>query len=260
MSAPVPTTTGEILFADYLKGMGYLYEFEKEFPGKRKRPDYTVTSDGTHLFDVKDFDENMPLGFGAYDPYPRIREKIEEGRQKFKEFKEFPCAIVLQNNGNAFVHLEEPHIVLGAMYGDAGFKVPVWLADGAPKTEPPPVAQAFLGRGKMIHKGNVQNSTISALITLRKIRVGWSRYRNALKQFQNLSIEATLEAASEIYPNFDLEEEHLGVIVWENSIARIPLSRKLFTGDYDIRWGVEGETQTITHEGKRLVEIEMSSK
>jgi hypothetical protein len=80
----IPTTAGEILFEDYLKSMQYPYEFEKEFPGKTKRPDYTVTKDGTFLFDVKDFIEHMPVGFSAYDPYPRIREKIDEGRDKFK--------------------------------------------------------------------------------------------------------------------------------------------------------------------------------
>jgi hypothetical protein len=67
-SSSVPTTTGEILFQDYLETMEYPYVFEKEFPGKSKRPDYTVERGGTFLFDVKDFDENAPLGFSAYDP------------------------------------------------------------------------------------------------------------------------------------------------------------------------------------------------
>jgi hypothetical protein len=110
--APVPTTAGELLFQDYLDLMRYPYEFEKEFPGKKKRPDYTVTRNGVFLFDVKDFDPYMPLGFAAYDPYPRIREKIEEGREKFKQFKEFPCSLVLKNNGNTFVHLESVDIML----------------------------------------------------------------------------------------------------------------------------------------------------
>jgi hypothetical protein len=59
--ASVPTTTGELLFQDYLALMRYPYEFEKEFPGKKKRPDYTVTRNGVFLFDVKDFDPYMPL-------------------------------------------------------------------------------------------------------------------------------------------------------------------------------------------------------
>ncbi|MGC0772508.1 MAG: hypothetical protein WB543_06190 [Candidatus Acidiferrum sp.] len=257
MAATAPTTAGEILFEDYLRQMQYPYEFEKEFPGKSKRPDYTVTRDGhTFLFDVKDFIENMPLGASCYDPYPRIREKIDEGREKFKQFKEFPCAVVLQNNGNIFVHLDRPHVVLGAMYGDAGFKVPVWVGNGAPPTEQPPVTQAFLGRGKMVRGSVQQNTTISALITLRKVGVGWLRYKKMVKEFPKLSIDETIQAASERYDNFDLNEEHLGVIVWENAVARIPLSRTLFTGDYDLRWGVEGQDQTVTFEGKHLAGLE----
>lgn len=257
MAATAPTTIGEILFEDYLKQMQYPYEFEKEFPGKSKRPDYTVTKDGTSfLFDVKDFIENMPLGFSAYDPYPPIREKINQGYEKFKQFKEFPCALVLKNNGNIFVHLDRPHVVLGAMYGDAGFKVPVWVGDGVPQNEPPPVTQAFLGRGKMVRGSVHQNTTISALITLRKVGVGWLRYKKMVKEFPKLSINETVEAASERYANFSLDEEHLGVIVWENAVARIPLSRTLFTGDYDLRWGVEGQDQTVTFEGKGLADLE----
>ncbi len=256
MATTAPTTAGEILFEDYLKGMQYPYEFEKEFPGKSKRPDYTVTKDGdTFLFDVKDFIENMPVGFSAYDPYPRIREKIDEGRVKFKQFKEFPCAVVLQNNGNIFVHLDRPHVVLGAMYGDTGFKVPVWLGNGLPP-EPPPVTQVFLGRGKMLRGRTQQNTTISALITLRRVGAGWLRYRKMVKEFPKLSIDDTLKAAAERYVNFDLNEEHLGVIVWENAVARIPLSRTLFTGDYDLRWGVEGQDQTITFAGKCVADLE----
>src|SRR5580765_8447244 len=94
---PAPTTEGELLFQNYLNAMHYTYEFEKVFPGKNKRPDYTVTrNEAQFLFDVKDFEANMPLGFGAYDPYPPIREKIEQGRDKFKEFKEYPCSLVLK--------------------------------------------------------------------------------------------------------------------------------------------------------------------
>jgi hypothetical protein len=92
----------------------------------------------------------MPLGFSAYNPYPRIREKIEEGRKKFKEFKGYPCSLVLKNNGNAFVHLETPDIMLGSMYGDAGFRVPVWVGNGRMPSERPDLERAFLGGGKMI--------------------------------------------------------------------------------------------------------------
>ena len=49
-------TSGELLFEEYLIAMEYEYEFEKTFPGRSRRPDYTVTRNGVFLFDVKDFD------------------------------------------------------------------------------------------------------------------------------------------------------------------------------------------------------------
>jgi hypothetical protein len=167
-SALSPTTHGELLFQDYLNAMRDPYEFEKEFPGKKKRPDYTVNRNGVFLFDVKDFEPSMPIvsGFSAYDPYPRIREKIDQGRKKFKEFKDYPCSLVLKNNGNALVHLENPAIMLGSMYGDAGFTVPVYVGDGPMPSERPDVSRAFLHRGKMILADRFHNTTISALITL----------------------------------------------------------------------------------------------
>src|ERR1700674_918971 len=182
----IPATAGELLFQDYLHVMQYPYEFEKEFPGKSKKPDYTITRNGVFLFDVKDFEPYIPLGFGAYDPYPRIREKIEAGREKFKEYKQFPCSLVVKNNGNAFVHLESPDIMLGSMYGDSGFTFPVDTKLGRAAA---PLKRAFLGRGKMIRPSHTQNTTISALITLRHVGVGMRQYRTMLKKYPNLSIE-----------------------------------------------------------------------
>lgn len=250
---PSPTTPGELLFQQYLEAMRYPYEFEKNFYGKSKRPDYTVTTkDGLVLFDVKDFEPYMPLGFGAYDPYPRIREKIEEGREKFKEFKDYPCSLVLKNNGNALVHLESVDIMLGSMYGDSGFTFPVDTTLGRAVG---PTKRAFLGRGKMIRPTRHQNTTISALITLRHVGVGMRQYRTMVKKYPHLSFEETLAAAAEAFPNFDSGEKQLGVIVWENAVARIPLSRELFTGPYDERWGFEDGHQSIVFRGVKLADL-----
>jgi hypothetical protein len=250
---PVPATTGELLFQDYLDAMEYPYEFEKEFPGRRKRPDYTVTKSGIFLFDVKDFAEKLPLhGFGSFDPYPQIREKIEEGREKFKEYKDFPCSLVLKNNGNAFVQLEREYAMLGSMYGDRGF---TFAVDKTVGTAFGPLTPAFLGRGKMVQPTHVQNTTISALITLRHLAVGILQFRKMVNEYPHLSIDGTLAAAAERFPNFDSGEKQLGVIVWENAVARIPLSRELFTGPYDERWGVEGDHQTIVFRGEKLAEL-----
>jgi hypothetical protein len=109
-------TEGEKLFERYLASQSLPFEFEKEQVGKSKRPDYSIVWNGKPvLLDVKDFDapENVPRGFGAFDPYPRIREKIEQGREKFKQFKEVCCAVVLCNLGNCIpilMHASPPAI------------------------------------------------------------------------------------------------------------------------------------------------------
>jgi hypothetical protein len=253
MATPVPTTSGELLFQVYLDAMDYPYEFEKEFPGKSKRPDYTVTKGEVSLFDVKDFEPYMPPGGGGfYDPYPGIREKIEEGRKKFKEFKEFPCSLVLKNNGNARVDLKSVDIMLGSMYGDSGFTFPVDMKLGGAAG---PMKRAFLGRGKMIRPTHYQNATISALVTLHYVDVGMRQYRTMVKKYPNLDVEETLAAAAKEFPNFDVGEKQLGVIVWENAVARIPLSRELFSGPYDERWGYDDGYQSIVYRGEKLADL-----
>jgi hypothetical protein len=250
-------TVGEQLFEKYLNEMRYAFEFEKEYEGKKKRPDYTITKDGSKsLFDAKDFDPMRPAPeFSQFDPYSRLRQRIDDGRKKFKEFKEFPCCIVLRNTGNVFVDLETPSIVLGAMYGDAGFKIPIYVGNGLSPTPSPAPEQAFLAGGKMVHKNQAQNTTISALITLRHVAVGMRRMRAIFREHPDLGTPESVQIAYERFPNFDVEERRLGVIVWENAVARIPLSRGLFTGPYDLRWGVEGENQTIVFEGEKLREL-----
>jgi hypothetical protein len=257
IAQPVPTTSGELLFQQYLDAMKYPYEFEKEFSGKSQRPDYTVTKDGVFLFDVKDFDPYMPAGFSQYDPYPRIREKIDQGRKKFKQFKEFSCSIVMKNNGNVFVHLDSTDIMLGSMYGDAGFSIPIDIGLGrcAGDIEP-----KFLHRGKMVRRAKIHNTTISALITLRHVPVGMHRFRQMVKKFPNISMDETLAAAAERFPNFEYGEKQLGVIVWENAFARIPLSRELFTGSFDQRWGCEDGQHCVVFTGEKLAALEIKSE
>jgi hypothetical protein len=78
-----PCTPGEVLFEKYLNLQHIPFEFEKAHPGKSKRPDYTIEWEGRAIvFDVKDFDppDSFRIGFGAFDPYPPIREKIDQGR------------------------------------------------------------------------------------------------------------------------------------------------------------------------------------
>jgi hypothetical protein len=82
-----PRTMGERLFEEYLRSQGITdFEYEKEREGKLKRPDYTVRLDREYLFDVKDFIyTEVPEG-GSYNPYQRLRSKIGEIRDQFREY------------------------------------------------------------------------------------------------------------------------------------------------------------------------------
>jgi hypothetical protein len=166
-------TPGEILFEQYLESQSLRFTFEKQHAGKSKRPDYTIEWQGKPIvFDVKDFDppDKLPTSFGFLDPYTRIREKIEQGREEFKEYKEFCCGLVLHNAGQPFVSLHEPDIVLGAMYGDSGLTFPVDTRTGV--GDGSRLKRVFLGRGKMIRPNwaQPQNTTISAIIAAVRIQ------------------------------------------------------------------------------------------
>ena len=76
------------------------------------------------------------------------------------------------------------------------------------------------------------------------------QYHTMVKRYPHLDVEETLAAAAKEFPNFDIGEKQLGVIVWENAVARMPLSRELFTGPYDERWGYEDGQQSIAFRGE----------
>lgn len=248
-------TEGERRFEAYLKVVGYPFEFEKPYPGKSKRPDYSVTlSSTTCLFDVKDADPGvMPAGFFQLDAHSEIIERIKAGQKKFKEYKEFPCCVVMQNNGNMSAMFEEPTAVLGAMYGRVGFRVPLYVADGPP-TEPVPPLRPEFTQGGWFHPNH--NTRISALITLRRIAVGERRLRRIRQDNPGMAFGDAHNLASERFGANYFEELQQGVIVWENVYARVPLPRDIFNGPYDERYGLDGNDMTRVFCGSAFEEFD----
>jgi|ERR1700722_2255469 len=247
-------TKGEQRFEAYLKTMGYPFVFEKEHLGKSKRPDYTLAFGGkTYLFDVKDADPYTSRGFNQFDPHPEITERIKAGLKKFREFKEFPCCIVLQNNGNVRMMNEEPPVMLGAMYGKIAFRVPLYVGEG-PRSEPaPPVQPVFTGGAQFQPN---RNTRISALITLRRIGVGKRRLRRIQKDDPNLSFWDAYYRTAERFGADFFEERQQGLIVWENVYARVPLPRDLFNGPWDERYGQDGTDITRIFCGSAFEEFD----
>lgn len=249
---------GEVLFEQYLSSQGLTdWEFEKEHPGKSKRPDYTIQIDREYLFDVKEFQPQvLSADVGFYEPYGGIRNKIEEGRRKFQEFKDWPCSLILYNDGNApLVHLTAPHIMFGAMLGNAGIVMPYNPDTGSANRDA--MRSSFLGGGKMIRPQTIepQNTTISALITLRYVGVGQARFQAHMHENEK-RCRVLGEGWLTLKVDFDRTERQLGVVVWENPFARIPLSRDIFRGAYDERYGAEGDYLTRVFAGPGIDELE----
>lgn len=217
----------ESLFEEYLISQSMTtFEFEKVWEGIPTRPDYTVQHNGAvYLFDVKQFENQtvIPRGGGGFaiERYGRIRQKIDQVRSQLKYFKDKPCCLVLYTL-DPFIRLQEPSVVLGAMYGDLGYNTLWDMTAGSPV--PDSTRPAFLRNGKMFRSESrrKQNQTISALITLRQIG------RN----------------------------KGLGVIVWENDFARIRFPREIFRGPYDSRWGREGDRVKRVFAGDALLDFE----
>ena len=63
-----------------------------------------------------------------------------------------------------------------------------------------------------------------------------------------------------IQPEFDLNEEYLSAIIWENVFARIPIPRDLFCGPYDERYGADGEIVTRVFAGEGILAYEQLDK
>jgi hypothetical protein len=248
-------TEGERRFESYLTAMGYLFEYEKPYPGKSKRPDYSVAlGDTTYVFDVKDADPKVaPRGPFQINPHPEIVERIKAGQKKFGEFAEFPCCVVMQNNGNFSAMFEQPSVVLGAMYGRTAFSVPVFVGDG-PRTEPaPPIAPKFTQGAWFQPK---RNTRMSALITLRRINVGRRRLRRIRQDNPDMSFEEALGLAGERFGANFIEELRQGVIVWENVYARVPLPPEFFNGPYDERYGLNGDDVMRVFAGSAFEEFD----
>jgi hypothetical protein len=249
-------TIGEEEFEKYLTAAGYPFEYEKVWPGKTRRPDYTVTRGGdTFLFDVKDFDPKLPVvGFSQVEMYSGIRRQIEAGRQKFREFKEFPCCVVLRNNGNMFARIEDPVTVSSAMYGDFGWAIPVHVGHGPAPVAVPPIRPTFLGGAQMLPN---KNTTISALLTVRYVAVGRPRMKKILAEDPTMSLEeARVEARARFGDGLDEGETQQGVIVFENVHARRPLPRDMFSGPYDVRFGADGTDFACVFYGPALAALE----
>jgi hypothetical protein len=256
-------TPGEVLFETYLSEQDLPFEFEIRHTGKRKRPDYRIKHDGQELLlDVKDFaPKDFPEHGVFYDPIGPIRNKIDDAEEKFQEFKSHSCSLVLHNEGAPLVHLSDPLIVFGAMFGNPGYTIPMDTGTGAPAG---PISAGFLEGGKLIHsrKRRPRMEHISALLTVRRFNVGalrMDRYVEGLPKNPELTSSeraiTLLEHLEAADLPFDQGEQAVCIIVWENTFAARPLPIDLFCGEFDERWTLGESGCTLSFRGSELEKI-----
>lgn len=260
---PPSKNKSELLFEQYL-GMSGLsdYEFEKEFPGRSQRPDHAakLANETEILFEVKEFrttmDDFLPGGGGAYDPYAFIREKIDQGREKFKTFKDHCCCLVLFNRDKPLVDLSW-QMIYGAMLGNIGFRIPMNFETGI--ADETATENIFMGGGKMLQYRGLQpvrpqNQTISAILALDLLPVGRIRFDAYIEQLEHeRKAEVGVEEYTRLIENLrgtdrDTTLIQIRGVVHENPHARqgLGLPSELFKGPYDERYGLkEGQIQRL---------------
>lgn len=239
----------ELLFEEYAEEykLGRL-EYEPIFPGSTRRVDYRIAHVKYPLwFEVKEFDDDPTLFAGsggrAFDPHVGVRTKIAKAAEKFRDYDNECCSLVLFNERTNLVDICTPRIVLGAMLGSVGFVVPIDTTTGTQSG--PVIDNIFMDGGKMFHPHikTPQNTTISAIIALDRFNVGQHELqieveRKERAEQRSLPLEEHLRM---LEANRGYARRVLRTIVFENPHAKRPLPSDIFTGPFDERWGQEGD-------------------
>ncbi len=249
-------TPGELAFEEYLNGQGVTFEYEPPLSFTKNLVDYVVDhpTHGRIYFEVKDINCPLPAGsFGAFDPYLPIRNHIGEGQRKFKDFAEELCALVLFAPPGSFVNLTEPHVMLGAMYGNLGFTIPFDPVAGSADSSK--IESKFLvGDGKMVQPSRFQNTRIAALISL----VSYSTFAKEallyLRTDDGRSREERWDDALSGRAGIS-QEPTLCVTVWENGTAKRRLPQDLFRGPMDAWWTCDEDQQGASFIGERRLAL-----
>jgi hypothetical protein len=269
-------TLSEQVFEQYLRINGYPFEFEPALAQTNRRPDYRVALGNKQLwFEVKEFNISKDdfsrfgrvnvngIGGGAYDPYVRIRQKIDDAREKFRGITGDVCCLVLFNQEKPLVDLNW-QMVYGAMLGPVAVSIPFNPSRG--EFDSSQAKDVFSGKGKC---GPGLNTTLSAVLVLEPLLLGERRFTS---HYRKMRAEAFDHKPSwdELFEWERAErdkargtERDPGLIQWrvvvhENPWANKPLDRGLFCGRFDERYGDQDHDGSIRRifAGEAVTELE----
>jgi hypothetical protein len=252
----------ERIFERYLNSNGYKgkWTHEPSISGKNKHPDYLLDSNGEKcFFEVKELRKKLhePAEWPAYiEPYSSLRVEIDEARSQFKEFKKYPCSLVVYNIDDKQARLR-PIYVFGAMLGNLGFVMRFDSTEG--KAVKGTEKNVFLNGGKMLNKNQPQNTTISAIIVLEEFldngEVEKALNKEVKKQGRRFAIEELLDIRMKLYKNNRVRRVPR-VIVIKNPCARMGFPDNLFGGPFDERWEMQDGKIVRVFTGNKLRELE----
>lgn len=169
-----------------------------------------------------------------------------------KQFKKLPNtinALVFVAGPGSFVNLMAPHTMLGSMYGDFAFSIPVNVSTGA--ADRLGISPGFqLGEGRMLRSRGAQNTRISALISLHNYSTYASEAAAYVAQEDGRTRE---EKWNDIFSGVaGIQEDPTPcVTVWENAVSRNPFPKDLFTGPMDARWSANDGYQSLSFVGEK---------
>lgn len=269
-------TQSELLFESFLNSRGYLeFKFEHAVEGASARPDYLlpVPDQGTVkeiMFEVKEFqptDEDFRAGGGAFDPYEPIRRKIQEGRKKFREFRQHCCALVLFNAGKLLIDLQW-RFIYAAMLGNLAIRIPFsrerGIADGEAKT--------VFGPGGEMHRHREgvpmepQNTTISAIVVLEHLEVGKLRFDlEVFRKERETGRDLAYEEFARMIDRHrgtecDISLTQIRAVVCQNPYARIQFPHGILHGPYDEVFGVTDGGIARIFAGELIEKLEAEAK
>jgi hypothetical protein len=250
----------DLLFESYLASQGIDFDYEPELVGTSKRIDYVVQHrQGPLHFEVKQIEVPLPQGsFSQWDPYPPIRSHIHDGVKQFKGLPDSINALVFAAGPNSFVDLMAPNIVLGAMYGDFVFRVPVDLGSGIP--EDAEVTTGFMpGNGKMVREHRIQNTRISAIISLHNY---YTFAKEAVLYLKTDDGRTREERENDLWSGRAgiAEGNTPCVTVWENAYARRKLPIDIFRGPMDAWWTAEDGNQYLSFVGDKRRRLRIGNR
>ena len=258
-------TPGEVVFKKYLNYQNIPFEFQKTT--YRQKQTTRLHDQMGRRESSRPRREGLPAreeisrpASDKFEPYPADPEedccRDERSSRNSRSIAAVWCFIT--QGGFTFV-LDSADIMLGAMYGDAGFTFPFkqpLRAWGMPVNS----RRAFLGRKarqfNRIGSQGTENTTISAIITVMSIQPFRMELMDMMLDNPSIDIEA--EEMRQTIPNFDPDLEVPRVIVWYNGVARIPFPTNLFRGDFDSHYGIVSSgkygmfEQGVTYEGSAV--------